>query len=67
MNLVRVLALLAATLTFFPTFSQSPQVFAVEDDHFTLDGKPFKVLSGELTMRAFRVSTGMPVCAWPAP
>ena len=26
----------------------TPHTFAVEGDHFTLDGKPFKILSGEL-------------------
>ena len=25
-----------------------PHVFSTQDDHFTLDGKPFKILSGEL-------------------
>jgi beta-galactosidase len=50
---------LAALSTLAPAQSQKPvqshkpaprpvHTFAVEGDHFTLDGKPFKVLSGEL-------------------
>jgi beta-galactosidase len=31
-----------------PVTSQAAHVFTTEGDHFTLDGKPFKVLSGEL-------------------
>jgi beta-galactosidase len=47
--------LLACILAFSasPAIAQTPphkaaHVFAAEGDHFTLDGKPFKVLSGEL-------------------
>ncbi len=41
-------------LAAFPAFGRSfqqtapPAAFTIEGDHFTLDGKPFKVLSGEL-------------------
>ena len=47
--LLSILAL--ATLPAFGRSSQqtaSPATFAIEGDHFTLNGKPFKVLSGEL-------------------
>jgi beta-galactosidase len=48
-------ALITCTLALgsFPALGQTaprsaPHTFTVEGDHFTLDGKPFKVLSGEL-------------------
>jgi beta-galactosidase len=43
----RILALLLA-LASLPAFAQQRHVFSTQGDHFTLDGKPFKVLSGEL-------------------
>ena len=48
----RILLTCALALTSLPARAQTqtkpPHVFATEGDHFTLDGKPFKVLSGEL-------------------
>jgi beta-galactosidase len=43
-------ALLAALLALatIPAIAQQSHTFSAEADHFTLDGKPFKVLSGEL-------------------
>ena len=43
----RILSLLLA-LSSLSAFAQQHHVFSTQDDHFTLDGKPFKVLSGEL-------------------
>jgi len=46
------LALLAAIITAFsvllPTQQKPSHRFAIEGDHFTLDGRPFQVISGEL-------------------
>jgi beta-galactosidase len=36
------------TLASLPALAQPHHVFSTQGDHFTLDGKPFKVLSGEL-------------------
>ncbi|HEY6374421.1 MAG TPA: beta-galactosidase [Edaphobacter sp.] len=46
MNRTLLTALLA--LAILPAIAQQPHTFSTEADHFTLDGKPFKVLSGEL-------------------
>ena len=35
-------------LVSLPALPQPHHVFSTQDDHFTLDGKPFKILSGEL-------------------
>jgi beta-galactosidase len=42
-----LLAALLALAT-LPAVAEPNHTFAIEGDHFTLDGKPFKVLSGEL-------------------
>ena len=49
-SISRRLSLLVSFAFFFTSVSlaQAPQVFAVDGDHFVLNGKPFKVLSGEL-------------------
>ena len=49
----RILLTCALVLSLLPAAAQAQSqkpahVFAVEGDHFTLDGKPFKVISGEL-------------------
>ena len=49
----RIFLICALALAALPGIAQthtrkSTHVFATEGDHFTLDGKPFKVLSGEL-------------------
>ena len=49
----RTLVLGALTLAISPALAQSTatpptHTFSTQGDHFTLDGKPFKVLSGEL-------------------
>ncbi|RSL15157.1 beta-galactosidase [Edaphobacter aggregans] len=46
MNRTLLTALLA--LVTFPAIAQPHHTFATQADHFTLDGKPFKVISGEL-------------------
>ncbi|MGA1982915.1 MAG: beta-galactosidase [Acidobacteriaceae bacterium] len=48
-RLILCSVLLAAFPTIAPAQTKKPShVFATQGDHFTLDGKPFKVLSGEL-------------------
>jgi beta-galactosidase len=44
----RTLLTAILALATFPAVAQPHHTFATEADHFTLDGKPFKVLSGEL-------------------
>jgi beta-galactosidase len=50
----RILLTSILALATLPVFGQAAQqtapvhTFAIEADHFTLDGKPFKILSGEL-------------------
>ena len=44
----RTLLTAILALATFPAFAQPHHTFATEADHFTLDGKPFKILSGEL-------------------
>jgi len=44
----RILLICALALAALPGIAQTHHAFATEGDHFTLDGKPFKVLSGEL-------------------
>ena len=39
---------LATALTVPGAVAQQPHVFAVQGDHFTLDGKPFQVISGSI-------------------
>ena len=45
-----VAALLALPLTTLPPAlpAQQPHTFAVQGDHFTLDGKPFQIISGAI-------------------
>jgi beta-galactosidase len=52
---IRTLLTSVLALATLPAFGQStqptataPHIFAIQGDHFTLDGKPFKILSGEL-------------------
>jgi len=50
---IRTLLVGALSLATFPTHAQPPpskpiHTFTTEGDHFALDGKPFKILSGEL-------------------
>ena len=44
----RTLITAVLALATLPAIAQPHHTFATESDHFTLDGKPFKVLSGEL-------------------
>ncbi len=44
----RILLTAVLALVTFTAIAQPRHTFATETDHFTLDGKPFKVLSGEL-------------------
>jgi len=44
----RILLTAILAVATFPAFAQPHHTFATEADHFTLDGKPFKILSGEL-------------------
>ena len=44
----RTLLTAVLALTTLPVIAQPHRTFATEADHFTLDGKPFKVISGEL-------------------
>lgn len=47
--MLRTLLSCALALASLPALAQKPaHIFGVEGDHFVLDGKPFKVLSGEL-------------------
>jgi beta-galactosidase len=44
----RLLLAFVLSLVSAASLAQQPHRFATEGDHFTLDGRPFKVLSGEL-------------------
>ena len=45
--------------------AHTPHTFTAEGDHFALDGKPFKVLSGEMHYSRIPASTGTPASRWP--
>jgi beta-galactosidase len=44
----KILITIALAITSLQLRAQTPHTFATEGDHLTLDGKPFKVISGEL-------------------
>jgi beta-galactosidase len=44
----RIILLLLLVSFASPAFSQTPHTFAVANGEFTLDGKPFRVISGEM-------------------
>jgi hypothetical protein len=66
---VFAIAAFAALAWFAPSPAAAQQhSFRAADGQFLLDGKPFRIISGEMHYaRASPVPTGAIVCAWPEP